>query len=51
MWASLAKYNGYQETDPIVLVIKPRMTKAQIEKAQRLAQVCLDSNYQDCIER
>ena len=46
MWLNLAASNGWGTKSRDIIAKK--MTTAAIEKAQRLARTCLESNYQDC---
>ena len=46
-WSSMAKANGYN-IDGAAKIIKERMTKEQIAKAQDLAAKCYASDYKDC---
>ncbi len=46
IWANLAASNG-ADTEARDIIAK-KMTTAAIEKAQRFARDCLESNYQDC---
>ncbi len=48
MWFNLAASNGSEKAAENRDNIAKRMTSAQIEKAQDLAEKCLASNYQGC---
>ena len=48
VWASMAKANGHEMAKESIDILKKRMTKEQIAKAQELAAKCYASDYKDC---
>jgi TPR repeat protein len=48
MWLSLAAHNGYSRAKNLCEKIEDNMSSIQVNKAQKLAQQCLASNYKDC---
>ncbi len=47
MWLHLARYNG-RNTRGALSILTPQMTSKSISEAQRMAIVCLESNYENC---
>lgn len=48
MWANIAAVNGSEQAVKARQLVAMMMTPTDISEAQRLARVCLESNYQDC---
>ena len=48
MWFNLASANGHSEAALERDALTEKMTPAAVEKAQDLAAICMDSQYQDC---
>ncbi|MGR3342247.1 MAG: sel1 repeat family protein, partial [Paracoccaceae bacterium] len=48
MWFNLTSANGFEIAGRRRDKIAVKMTPAEISEAQRRAQVCVASNYQDC---
>ncbi len=48
MWYVLAADQGSGEAQYFLLVMNDEMTAEQIEEAEKMAQRCMNSNYQDC---
>ena len=50
MWLNIAAANGSGVGKSLRDFINTKMTQAEITKAQKLAQQCLESNYKNCAE-
>lgn len=48
MWFNIAAANGSEKASEVRELIAGEMTATDITEAQRLARVCMESNYQDC---
>ena len=48
VWWSMAKASGNDDAKGNLEILKKRMTKEQIAKAQELAAKCYESDYKDC---
>jgi peptidoglycan hydrolase-like protein with peptidoglycan-binding domain len=48
MWFNLVSANGHSEAALERDALTEKMTPAAVEKAQDLAAICMDSDYQDC---
>ncbi|MCK0101185.1 SEL1-like repeat protein [Pseudohalocynthiibacter sp. F2068] len=48
MWYNISGANGHELGRTNRDKIKAQMTPTDISEAQRLARVCMESNYQDC---
>ena len=48
MWWNLSAYKGVEESTDNKKNIAKKMTQAQIDKAQKLSQLCLDNKYKGC---
>ena len=48
MWFNIASVSGLEEARKARKTFANKMTPSQIEQAQKMAQVCLSSDYADC---
>ena len=48
MWFNIASVNGNDKAGEMRKMVSEDMTSSQIEQAQKMAQVCLSSDYEDC---
>jgi hypothetical protein len=48
VWGSMAKASGVKVAKGNLEILKKRMTKEQIAKAQELGSKCYESDYKDC---
>ena len=50
MWFNLARYNHYNhiDTSKILVLMNKKMTSGNINKAQAMSRICLESNYTNC---
>ena len=48
MWACVAKVNGNEVSKEMIKKLDAIMSQENIQKAQKLAKRCIESNYEDC---
>jgi TPR repeat protein len=48
VWYSLAAANGYKPANESMVLIKGKLSREQLDEAQKIQSGCLKSNYKDC---